>query len=171
MLTARKKENPVAFPINQAERLKRLPPYLFAEIDRLRREARARGVDVIDLGIGDPDIPTPQHVIEALARAAALPENHRYPSYEGLLSFREAAAQWYAKRFGVALDPETEVLTLIGSKEGTAHLPLAFVNPGDVVLVPDPGYPVYAVGTLFAGGEPALVPLRRENGVLPGLDP
>jgi LL-diaminopimelate aminotransferase len=159
----------VAFTIDQAERLKRLPPYLFAEIDRLKREARARGMDVIDLGIGDPDIPTAPHVVEALARAAAVPENHRYPSYEGLLTFREAAAQWYVKRFGVTLDPATEVLTLIGSKEGTAHMPLAFVNPGDVVLVPDPGYPVYAVGTLFAGGEPYLMPLTAENDFLPDL--
>ena len=160
----------MAFPINQAERLKRLPPYLFAEIDRLKREGRARGVDVIDLGIGDPDIPTPQHVIDALAKAATLPENHRYPSYEGLLSFREAVAQWYMKRFGVALDPAAEVLALIGSKEGTAHMPLAFVNPGDVVLVPDPGYPVYQNATYFAGGEPYLMPLKAEREFLPDLD-
>ncbi|HLC43105.1 MAG TPA: LL-diaminopimelate aminotransferase [Methylomirabilota bacterium] len=160
----------MAFPINQADRLKRLPPYLFAEIDRLKREVRARGVDVIDLGIGDPDIPTPQHVIDALAKAATQPENHRYPSYEGLLSFREAVAQWYMKRFGVALDPVTEVLALIGSKEGTAHMPLAFVNPGDVVLVPDPGYPVYQNATYFAGGEPYLMPLRAEREFLPDLD-
>jgi LL-diaminopimelate aminotransferase len=160
----------VTFPIEQAERLKRLPPYLFAEIDRLRREVRARGVDVIDLGIGDPDIPTPSHVVEAIAKAAAMPENHRYPSYEGLLTFREAVAQWYSKRFGVTLDPQTEVLTLIGSKEGTGHMPLAFVNPGDVVLVPDPGYPVYQSGTLFAGGEPFLMPLKAERNFLPDLE-
>lgn len=153
-----------------AERLRRLPPYLFAEIDRQKREARARGVDLIDLGIGDPDLPTPPHVVDALARAARDPRNHRYPDYEGLLSFREAVAGWYRRRFGVTLDPATEVLTLIGSKEGTAHIPLAFVNPGDVVLVPDPGYPVYAAGTVFAGGEPYFLPLRAEHGFLPDLD-
>ncbi|MBI3029144.1 MAG: LL-diaminopimelate aminotransferase [Candidatus Rokubacteria bacterium] len=153
-----------------AERLKRLPPYLFAEIDRKKREVRARGVDVIDLGIGDPDLPTPPHIIQALQKAAEDPANHRYPSYEGMLAYRQAVADWYAKRFNVRLDPEQEVLTLIGSKEGTAHIPLAFVNPGDVVLVPDPGYPVYAAGTWFAGGDAHWMPLRRENGFLPDLD-
>ncbi len=152
-----------------ADRLKRLPPYLFAEIDRKKREVRARGVDVIDLGIGDPDLPTPPHIIQALQRAAEDPETHRYPSYEGMLAFRQAVADWYAKRFNVRLDPEQEVLTLIGSKEGTAHMPLAFVNPGDVVLVPDPGYPVYAAGTWFAGGEVHWMPLRRQNAFLPDL--
>jgi LL-diaminopimelate aminotransferase len=153
-----------------AERLKRLPPYLFAEIDQKKREARARGVDVIDLGIGDPDLPTPPHIIRALQKAAEDPENHRYPSYEGMLAFRQAAADWYAKRFNVRLDPEREVLTLVGSKEGTAHMPLAFVNPGDIVLVPDPGYPVYAAGSWFAGGEVHWMPLRRERGFLPDLE-
>ncbi|MGH7267482.1 MAG: LL-diaminopimelate aminotransferase [Candidatus Rokuibacteriota bacterium] len=154
----------------QAERLRVLPPYLFAEIDRQKKEVRARGVDLIDLGIGDPDLPTPPHVVEALARAAREPRNHRYPDYEGLLAFREAAAAWYRQRFGVALDPATEVLALIGSKEGTAHIPLAFVNPGDAVLVPDPGYPVYAAGTWFAGGEPHFLPLRADRDFLPDLD-
>ena len=153
-----------------AERLKRLPPYLFAEIDKKKREVRARGVDVIDLGIGDPDLPTPPHIIQALQKAAEDPANHRYPSYEGMLAYRQAVADWYAKRFNVRLDPEQEVLTLIGSKEGTAHIPLAFVNPGDVVLVPDPGYPVYAAGTWFAGGDVHWMPLRREHGFLPDLD-
>ena len=153
-----------------AERLKHLPPYLFAEIDKKKREVRARGVDVIDLGIGDPDLPTPPHIIHALQKAAEDPANHRYPSYEGMLAYRQAVADWYAKRFNVRLDPEEEVLTLIGSKEGTAHIPLAFVNPGDVVLVPDPGYPVYAAGTWFAGGDVHWMPLRRENGFLPDLD-
>jgi LL-diaminopimelate aminotransferase len=152
-----------------AERLKKLPPYLFAEIDKKKREARARGVDLIDMGIGDPDLPTPPHIIEALKRGAENPANHRYPDYEGLLEFRRAVASWYRLRFGVTLDPETEVLTLIGSKEGTAHMPLAFVNPGDVVLVPDPGYPVYAAGTWFAGGQPHFMPLRRDTGFLPDL--
>ena len=153
-----------------AGRLKRLPPYLFAEIDRKKREVRARGVDVIDLGIGDPDLPTPPHIIHALQKAAEDPANHRYPSYEGMLAYRQAVADWYAKRFNVRLDPEQEVLTLIGSKEGTAHIPLAFVNPGDIVLVPDPGYPVYATGAWFAGGDVHWMPLRRENGFLPDLD-
>jgi LL-diaminopimelate aminotransferase len=160
----------VSLRVELAERLRKLPPYLFAEIDRQKKEARARGVDLVDLGIGDPDLPTPAHVIEALARAAREPKNHRYPDYEGLLAFREAVATWYRRRFDVALDPATEVLTLIGSKEGTAHIPLAFVDPGDVVLVPDPGYPVYAAGTWFAGGEPYLLPLRAERDFLPDLD-
>jgi LL-diaminopimelate aminotransferase len=160
----------VSLRVELADRLQKLPPYLFAEIDRQKKEARARGADLVDLGIGDPDLPTPAHVIDALARAARDPKNHRYPDYEGLLAFREAAAGWYRQRFGVSLDPATEVLTLIGSKEGTAHIPLAFVNPGDVVLVPDPGYPVYAAGTWFAGGEPYLLPLRADREFLPDLD-
>ncbi len=139
--------------VEMAERLRKLPPYLFAEIDKKKREARARGADLIDMGIGDPDLPTPPHIIEALKHSAENAANHRYPDYEGLLSFRTAVAQWYKSRFGVSLNPETEALTLIGSKEGTAHMPLAWVNPGDVVLVPDPGYPVYAAGTWFAGGD------------------
>ena len=155
--------------IQIADRLRRLPPYLFAEIDRKKRDVRARGVDVIDLGIGDPDLPTPPHIVHALQAAAAKPEHHRYPSYEGMPAFRQAVARWYGRRFGVALDLETEVLTLIGSKEGTAHMPLAFVNPGDVVLVPDPGYPVYSAGAWFAGGECHFMPLRRQNGFLPDL--
>ena len=153
-----------------AERLSGLPPYLFAEIDRLKREARGRGVDIIDLGVGDPDQPTPPHIVKRLQEAATDPANHRYPSYEGMPRFREAVAAWYQRRFGVALDPTTEVVSLIGSKEGIAHLPLAFVNPGDATLVPDPGYPVYAIGTLFAGGEAIPMPLRAENGFLPDLD-
>jgi LL-diaminopimelate aminotransferase len=160
----------VSIRVELAERLRKLPPYLFAEIDRQKKEARARGADLVDLGIGDPDLPTPAHVIEALARAAREPKNHRYPDYEGLLAFRQAAAAWYQNRFGVSLDPATEVLTLIGSKEGTAHIPMAFVNPGDVVLVPDPGYPVYAAGTWFAGGEPCFLPLQAERQFLPDLD-
>ena len=156
--------------VELAERLKRLPPYLFAEIDKKKREARARGADLIDMGIGDPDLPTPPHIIEALKRGAENPEHHRYPSYEGMLEFRSAVAGWYGRRFGVTLDPETEVLTLIGSKEGTAHMPLAWVNPGDVVLVPDPGYPVYAAGTWFAEGEVHFMPLRKAHGFLPDLE-
>ena len=153
----------------QSQRLQGLPPYLFAELDRMKQEQVKKGVDVISFGIGDPDLPTPPHIIQALAAAAADPKNHQYPSYEGMLTFRKAAADWYRTRFGVSLDPATEVLTLIGSKEGIGHLPLAFVNPGDVVLVPDPAYPVYQAGTLFAGGEMYCMPLTPARGFLPDL--
>ncbi|MXW22590.1 MAG: LL-diaminopimelate aminotransferase [Candidatus Dadabacteria bacterium] len=156
--------------IKWAKRIEELPPYLFAEIDRKKDELVQKGVDVIDLGVGDPDIPTPDHIIESLREAAGNPEHHRYPSYVGMLSFREAAADWYAERFGVTLDPAKEVVTLIGSKEGIAHAPLAFVDPGDVALVPDPGYPVYPVSTTFAGGVPYPMPLLKENGFFPDLD-
>jgi len=156
-----------SFPL--ADRLLKLPPYLFAEIDRLKQEAIRRGIDIINLGIGDPDLPTPAHIVRRVQEAAADPRHHQYPSYEGMLSFRKAAADWYSKRFGVTLDPETEVLSLIGSKEGIGHIPLAFVDPGDIVLVPDPGYPVYQAGTIFAGGAPHVMPLMRERGFLPDL--
>ncbi|HSB68901.1 MAG TPA: LL-diaminopimelate aminotransferase [Candidatus Methylomirabilis sp.] len=154
----------------QAQRLQALPPYVFAELDRMKQEQLKKGVDIISLGIGDPDLPTPPHIIQALAMTAADPRNHQYPSYEGMLSFRKAAADWYRSRFGVTLDPANEVLALIGSKEGIGHLPLAFINPGDVALVPDPAYPVYQSGTLFAGGETYPMPLTRERGFLPDLD-
>lgn len=156
--------------IKWAKRIEELPPYLFAEIDRKKNELVERGVDVIDLGVGDPDIPTPDHIVESLREAAGNPEHHRYPSYVGMLSFREAAAEWYRERFGVSLDPAKQVVTLIGSKEGVAHAPLAFVDPGDVALVPDPGYPVYPVSTTFAGGVPYAMPLLKENDFLPDLD-
>jgi LL-diaminopimelate aminotransferase len=152
-----------------SERLRALPPYLFAELDRMKQEQVKKGADIISLGIGDPDLPTPPHIIQALAAAAADPKNHQYPSYEGMLGFRKAAADWYRTRFGVALDPASEVLTLIGSKEGIGHLSLAFVNPGDVVLVPDPAYPVYQAGTLFAGGESYFMPLTPARNFLPDL--
>lgn len=158
---------PVEFQV--AHRLTELPPYLFVEIDRKKREAAAHGIDIINLGIGDPDLPTPTPIINALARAARQPVNHRYPESEGLDRFRQAVADWYGRRFGVRLDPAREVLTLIGAKEGIGHLPLAVVNPGDVVLIPDPAYPVYRAATIFAGGEPYLMPLRRENAFLPDL--
>ncbi len=153
--------------IQLADRVKSLPPYLFASIDRMKQEAVSRGVDLIDLSIGDPDIPTPGHIIDAMKNAVDNPEYHRYPSYEGMLLFREAVAGWYGKRFNVDLDLKEEVISLIGSKEGIGHIPLAFINPGDVVLVPSPGYPVYPVGTVFAGGEPYMMPLREENDFLP----
>ncbi|NWG04316.1 MAG: LL-diaminopimelate aminotransferase [Syntrophaceae bacterium] len=155
--------------IEMAERIEQIPPYLFAEIDKKKEEIRSKGVDLIDLGIGDPDLPTPKPIIDRLKKAAENPKNHRYPSYEGMIEFRTAAAQWCERRFGIKLNPVTEVLSLIGSKEGIAHIPLAFVNPGDIVLVPSPGYPVYRVSTLFAGGTPYFLPLRKENGFLPNL--
>lgn len=152
-----------------AERVKNLPPYLFAAIDKMKAEARQRGVDLIDLSIGDPDIPTPPDIVESLKRAVENPVNHRYPSYDGMPTYKKAVAEWYKRRFNVSLDPFEEVLSLIGSKEGIGHIPLAFVNPNDIVLVPSPGYPVYHIGTLFTGGEPYIMPLYEQNGFLPDL--
>jgi LL-diaminopimelate aminotransferase len=152
-----------------ARRIQALPPYVFADLDRKIREKRAAGIDVISLGIGDPDRPTPRHVIEAAKEAAEDPSTHRYPSYTGLPEFRQAIAEWYLKRFGVELDPDTEVQPLIGSKEGLGHLSLSFVDPGDQALVPDPGYPVYAVATMLAGGTPEALPLDADRGWLPNL--
>src|SRR6266545_3857861 len=156
--------------MNLARRIERLPAYLFAEISRKIAEKRAQGVDVISFGIGDPDLPTPGHIIEALSEAARDPANHRYPESEGLPELREAMARWYERRFGVQLDPQREILPLIGSKEGIGHVSLCFIDPGDVALVPDPAYPVYAVGTMFAGGEVFPLPLEEERGFLPVLD-
>jgi len=150
-----------------AHRLDNLPPYLFARIDAMKAEKRAQGVDVIDLGVGDPDLPTPSHIIEALVIAARNPATHHYPDYAGMFSYREAVADWYKARFGVELNPKREVLALIGSKEGIAHIPEAFVNPGDYVLVPDPGYPVYKTSTLFAEGKTWQMPLMEKNAFLP----
>ena len=153
-----------------AKRIEKLPPYLFAEINRKIAEKRSQGVDVISFGIGDPDLPTPEHLIESLREASLDAANHRYPETAGLPELREAVARWYERRFGVSLDPQREVLPLIGSKEGIGHIALCFIDPGDVALVPDPGYPVYAVGTMFAGGEAYYLPLREENGFLPDLE-
>ena len=153
-----------------ARRVEQLPPYLFRGIAQLIESKRAEGVDVISFGIGDPDLPTPTHILESLKRAADDPVNHRYPESDGLPELRAAVARWYRRRHGVALDANGEVMTLIGSKEGIGHLPLCLIDPGDVALVTDPGYPVYAAGTTFAGGEPVTVPLREENGWLPRLD-
>ncbi|HEX6674105.1 MAG TPA: LL-diaminopimelate aminotransferase [Actinomycetes bacterium] len=150
-----------------ARRIAAIPPYLFAEIDRRIAEKRAAGVDVISFGIGDPDLPTPDFIVEELAGAARDPSTHQYPSYFGLPAFREAVADFYQRRFGVVLDPTTQVLPLIGSKEGLAHLPWAFVDPGDPTLVPEPGYPVYEVATILAGGEPVHLPLSAERGWFP----
>jgi len=156
-------------PFVEARRIQNLPPYLFARIERLIADKKAQGADVISLGIGDPDMPTPGHVIQAAEKELQNPANHQYPSSAGMPAYRRAVADWYARRFGVELDPQREVVSLIGSKEGIAHLPWCFVNPGDVVLVPDPGYPVYAGGTVLAGGEPCPLPLTAENEFLPDL--
>lgn len=153
-----------------AQRVRQLPPYLFVGISRTIAEKKARGIDVISFGIGDPDIPTPDAVLDALAAAARKPANHRYPESEGLPEFRKAVTDWYQRRFGLSFDPDTEALNLIGAKEGIGHIALCFVDPGDVALVPDPGYPVYSIGTMFAGGESYFMPLLEENGWLPDLD-
>ena len=153
-----------------AQRVQQLPPYLFAAISRMIEEKRAEGIDVISLGIGDPDLPTPEHIIARLQEAATDPVNHRYPESEGLPELRQAIARWYRTRHGVELDPENEVVVLLGSKEGIGHLPLCLIDPGDVSLITDPGYPVYEIATMFAGGESVRLPLREEDGWLPRLD-
>jgi LL-diaminopimelate aminotransferase len=156
--------------VRTARRIENLPQYLFAEIDRKVAQARARGADVISFGVGDPDLPSPPHVVDALVEAARDPTNHRYPSYTGMPELRASIAAWYERRFGVALDADLHVQPLVGSKEGIFHLPVAFVDPGDVALVPDPGYPVYGTGTILAGGIPVPLPLRAENDFVPDLD-
>jgi len=153
----------------EAQRIKNLPPYLFARIEKLIDEKREAGVDIISLGIGDPDMPTPDHIIQELQKEAANPANHQYPTSVGMPAYRQAVARWYARRFGVDLDPAREIVTLIGSKEGIAHISWCYLNPGDTVLVTDPGYPVYAGGAILAGAEPYYLPLLRENGFLPDL--
>jgi len=153
-----------------SQRLSQLPPYVFIEIDRKKKEAIQQGIDIIDLGVGDPDLPTPQHIRDAMKKAIDEPKYHRYPFGPGLLEFRKAIARWYKVRFGVELDAGNEVHALIGSKEGIGHIHLAFVNPGDVVLCPEPAYPVYKIGTIYAGGTPYFMPLLEENDFLPDLD-
>ena len=153
-----------------AQRIQTIPPYLFAEIDKKKEEAIKRGVDIINLGIGDPDQPTPNNIIEKLRESVKDPKTHDYPPYEGTAEFRQAVALWYKNRFGVDLDPDKEVMALIGSKEGIAHIFLAFIDPGDFSLIPDPGYPVYKTGTLFANGFPYVMPLLEENNFLPNLE-
>ena len=146
-----------------AKRVQQLPPYLFVGISRIIAAKRAQGIDVVDFGIGDPDIPTPEPVLDALKSGSDKPANHRYPESEGLPEFRQAVTDWYGRRFGVELDPATEAINLIGAKEGIGHAALCFIDPGDVALVPDPAYPVYSIGTMFAGGESHYVPLLEKN--------
>lgn len=153
-----------------SERLDKVPPYLFAEVDRKIAEKKAQGVDVISFGIGDPDMPTPESVVDRACAEARRPENHQYPSYFGLDDFREAASAWLGRRFGITCDAGTEILPLVGSKEGIAHMALAALDPGDVALVPEPSYPVYAMGTLLAGAESHYLPLLPGNRFLPDLD-
>ena len=153
-----------------SKRLDQLAPYPFVEISRIIAEKRAAGEDVVTFGIGDPDIPTPSHVIARLVQASASPPNHRYPETDGLPELREAIASWYGKRFGVKLEASKEVLPLIGAKEGIGHVAFCLLDPGDIALMPDPAYPVYGVGTMFAGGESHLMPLLEENGWLPDLE-
>jgi LL-diaminopimelate aminotransferase len=153
-----------------ARRLDQVPPYLFAELERKIATMRAAGTDVISLGIGDPDLPTPEAVVEELRRQAARPETHQYPSNRGLAAFRAAVSRFYGERFGAQIDGETEVIPVLGGKEGVAHVALACLEPGDVCLSPDPGYPPYTSGPVFAGAEIHYLPLREENGFLPALD-
>jgi LL-diaminopimelate aminotransferase len=153
-----------------ASRVENVPPYLFVEISRMIARKRSEGIDVISFGIGDPDLATPDSVIERLKHTSTDTPNHRYPETEGLPEFRAAVADWYRRRFEVTLDPEKEVLALIGAKEGIGHAALCFIEPGDLALVPDPGYPVYSVGTMFAGGECHWMPLTEENAWLPDLE-
>lgn len=152
-----------------SKRLEKIPPYLFVEVDRKIARKKADGIDVISFGVGDPDIPTPKSVIETLCAESRNPEHHRYPSYFGLDAFRQTVSRWFADRFRVDLDPDREILPLIGSKEGIAHFALAVLDPGDLALVPEPSYPVYGMGTLLAGGEPYYLPLKHENDFLPDL--
>jgi LL-diaminopimelate aminotransferase len=156
--------------VKLAKKLSQLPPYLFAELDRLKAEQVAKGADVISLGIGDPDQPTPTHIVKAGQEALSNSDYHSYPSYEGMLSFREAAASFLQTRFDISLDPKDEIVSLIGTKEGIYHLPFAFLDPGDVCLFTDPGYPVYPASTILAGGDPQPVPLKKENDFLPDFD-
>jgi len=153
-----------------AKRIKNLPPYLFVDINRRIAEKRAMGEDIISFAIGDPDIPTPTHIIEYMCQAAHDPVNHRYPETNGLPELRQTIAEWYERRFGVILDPDKEVLPLIGSKEGIGHIALCFIEPGDLALIPDPGYPVYSMSTIIAGGEPYYMPLKEENNFLPDFN-
>jgi LL-diaminopimelate aminotransferase len=153
--------------MRKSRRLDTIPPYLFAEIDKKKAAAIARGVDVINLGVGDPDTPTPADIVQAAHIAIDDPSTHNYPPYEGTKEFRQAVATYYQRRFGVELNADSDVMALIGSKEGIAHIALAFLDPGDIALVPDPGYPVYGIGTRLAGAEPYAMALKAERNFLP----
>jgi LL-diaminopimelate aminotransferase len=153
-----------------SRRLKKIPPYVFAEIDKKRQAAVAKGVDVINLGIGDPDQPTPPHIVEAMREAVLNPINHHYPPFGGTKEYKTAAADWCHQRFGFTVDPDTEVTSLIGGKEGLHNTIMAFIDEGDVNLIPDPAYPVYKTSTILAGGEPYFLPLTPENDYLPDLE-
>ncbi|MFM8313467.1 MAG: aminotransferase class I/II-fold pyridoxal phosphate-dependent enzyme [Deltaproteobacteria bacterium] len=155
--------------IEQSRRLQELPPYIFSEINAIKAAAQKRGVSLLSLAIGDPDQPTPEAIVRKLQEASARPENHVYSPYEGTLAFKEAVAHWFLERFQVKVNPETEVVALIGSKEGIAHFPMAFVNPGDKCLYPSPGYPIFQTAISLAGGIPVPVPHRAENGFVPDL--
>ncbi|HJX03654.1 MAG TPA: aminotransferase class I/II-fold pyridoxal phosphate-dependent enzyme, partial [Dehalococcoidia bacterium] len=156
--------------IEVANRLNKLPPYLFVEISRIIAQKKASGIDIISFGIGDPDLPTPQHIINKLCAEAQNPANHRYPETAGLPELCTAISQWYAERFNVELDPASEVLPLIGSKEGIAHISFCYIDSGDIALVTDPGYPVYSISTMLAGGEVHYLPISRKSAFLPDLD-
>ena len=156
--------------MEMARRIENLPPYLFVEIVKKINEKKAKGKDVVSFAIGDPDIPTPSHIIERLCQASQDPANHRYPESDGLPELRRSIAEWYKKRFGVSFDADTEVLPLIGAKEGIAHIALCLIDPGDIALITDPGYPVYSIGTMLAGGKSYYMPLTRKNNFLPDLD-
>ncbi len=155
--------------IEFSDRLQKLPPYLFAQIDKAKREARAQGRDIIDLGVGDPDSPTPDFIIQALKKASEKNENHHYAFDAGLPELRQMIGHWCQKRFDFCLDPDTEIYPLIGSKEGLTHLPLGIINPKDKVLIPDPCYPAYRSAVMFAGGDVVSVDLVAQNNFLPDL--
>ncbi|MBN2058261.1 MAG: LL-diaminopimelate aminotransferase [Candidatus Saganbacteria bacterium] len=156
--------------MRKSERLNKIPPYLFVKIEEKKAELLNKGVDIIDFGIGDPDLPTPEHIFKKMKEVLELPESGQYPTSKGEFAFRKAVSKWYRKRFKVELNPRDEICCLIGSKEGLAHLPLCFIDKGDVSLIPDPSYPVYKICTTLAGGEPYLMPLTAENNFLPDLD-
>ena len=155
--------------MNFAQRIDKVPPYLFVEISRKIAKKKAEGINVISFGIGDPDLETPPRVVDELRQTALDPVNHRYPETDGLPEYRKAVSDWYRRRFGVSLDSDKEILPLIGAKEGIGHASFCFIDPGDIALVPDPGYPVYSVGTWFSGGECHWMPLKEENGWVPDL--
>jgi len=156
--------------MKRSKRLDKIPPYLFVKIEEKKEGLQRKGIDIVDFGIGDPDLPTPPHIFKKMHEVLESPESGNYPTSKGEPAFRNAVAQWYKRRFNVDLDPDTEVCTLIGSKEGIGHIFLAFIDAGDVSLVPDPAYPVFKIGTMLAGGEPYFLPLTEKNKFIPDLD-